>query len=72
MMFCVLNPDAYEFDPRFNFGPMAVVVEPGGYGRSGTRDRCSQPARARRADGYAGGDRCSKPVGVRADVPKVE
>lgn len=44
MMIYVRNPDAYEFDPRFDFGPRAVVVELGaGMGAVGLAIAAAHP-----------------------------
>jgi len=44
MMIYVCNPDAYEFEPRFDFGPRAVVVELGaGTGAAGLAIAAAHP-----------------------------
>jgi protein N-lysine methyltransferase METTL21C len=44
MMFYVRNPDAYEFDPRFDIGPEGAIVELGaGTGAAGLALAAAHP-----------------------------
>ena len=71
MVIYARNPGVYEFDPRFEFRPGAVVVlqlgagtGAAGLGPTGTRALCRRISRR--------SIRCSKPACVRADIPKVK